>query len=918
MLSRSCRRPRWVGAVLVFAAAAVLAGPQPPADPPKGEEKRPPAPKGFPPEVEDPLPPAKPNVIEFLDDEDGPAAGRAPRGAAYYPLKDLTRAAAQAKHPGIKASFNKFTLAFDRIVDTDGKTVRACPIPVHWPDKFPNPFGYFEIDAANKVLPLKKFDTSKLRKVYCFEELAIDEAKTLADPPKVQDPTKLSDAPAADRLAAAETLLASVWFTHEAAWADNKRKGKGWNEVKEKLRRALADARLARFRQAAADKDWTLVGTLGARLAALNEDNPKVLAEVAAARLAEAEFLVGPDRPPIDLERARLLVDEFQLRHPGTEVDRVRAVENAIGERAKKLLDDAEHLLTQNKTEAGKLLTTIAKLDPDNPRLRPLRTELAVSAGVLAVGTRRLPERMTPSTARYDSEIQAVDLLFEGLIEPVPDEVTGVRYRPVLAADRPEVVAAGRAFRLVDHGDWGGTARGGFDAADVLETVKLLRKQPGTWPAAPLEWLAEPKSDAPGSVRLPFNRGFMDPRALVSFKILPGRWLVGEGKLPDDLSFAAAPFGTGPFRLHAADKAEPKSEFKQVVFEANPRYGRRPGRPGEPALRDVRFVDLTGQDVPRLFAAELLHIYPDVPTREIGRYELTTNTGARVSVYTAAVNRRVHALAVNVRKPALRDEAVRRGLLHAIDREAILKEVYRLPGDDKYHAAMTGPFPPNSWATARPNGLPAEALYNPDKAQAQFADALKGKAAPSVGLLFPADDAQARQACTRMKEQIERLAVADGSKLTVNLEPAPPAEFFERVYAQHRFDLAYVAIDYPDDGYPFGLGSLLDPRADGRFGRNVTGFRTEGTTPGKADEDLGRLLVQIRDHRDPAAVTALAHDIHDKFNASAPFIPLWQLDRHVAISVRVKLVYDGLAKPLTAQYLDPTHLFLGAGKWRLD
>jgi ABC-type transport system substrate-binding protein len=355
-----------------------------------------------------------------------------------------------------------------------------------------------------------------------------------------------------------------------------------------------------------------------------------------------------------------------------------------------------------------------------------------------------------------------------------------------------------------------------------------------------------------------------------------------------------------------------------VVFEANPRYARRPGRPGEPALRDVRFIDLTGKDVPRLFADETLHIYPDVPTKEIGRYELTTNTGARVSVYTAVVNRRVHALAVNVRKPALRSDALRRGLLHAIDREAILKEVYRLPGDDKYHAAMTGPFPPASWATANRNGLPAEALHNPDKAQAQFADALKGKVAQSVGLLYPADDVQARQACTRMKEQIERLAVADGAKVTVDLEAAPPAEFFERVYSEHRYDLAYVAIDYPDDGYPFGLGSLLDPQADGRFGRNVTGFRTPGTSPGDADEKLGRLLDQVREHRDDKVLKSLAFDIHDAFNASAPFIPLWQLDRHVAISSRVKLFYDGLAKPLPPQYLDPSHLFLGAAKWRLE
>src|SRR5262245_35815102 len=165
MRIRPNRRLRWAGAVGVFAAALVLAGPQPPADPAKPDEKRPLAPKGFPREVEDPLPPANPKAIEFLDDEDGPAAGKAPRGAAYYPLKDLTRAAAQARHAGIRASLNKFTLAFDRILDTDGKSIRACPIPVHWPDKFPNPFGYFEIDAANKVLPLRKFDTGKLRRV---------------------------------------------------------------------------------------------------------------------------------------------------------------------------------------------------------------------------------------------------------------------------------------------------------------------------------------------------------------------------------------------------------------------------------------------------------------------------------------------------------------------------------------------------------------------------------------------------------------------------------------------------------------------------------------------------------------------------------------------------------------------------------
>jgi ABC-type transport system substrate-binding protein len=287
-------------------------------------------------------------------------------------------------------------------------------------------------------------------------------------------------------------------------------------------------------------------------------------------------------------------------------------------------------------------------------------------------------------------------------------------------------------------------------------------------------------------------------------------------------------------------------------------------------------------------------------------------------VYTAVNNRRVQALAINFRKSALRDEGLRRGILYAIDRDAILKEVYRLPGNDNYHAAMTGPFPPACWATAKPNGLPAESLHNQDKAQAKFADYLKGKTATALSLLFPDDDPRTRQACTRMKEQIERLATAEGGKLTINLEPAAPAEFYERVYAEHRYDLAYVSIDYPDLGFPFGLGSLLDPAAGGRYGRNLFGFRTQGTSPSEADEALGRLLVEVREHRDLAVINDLSTRIHNAFNASVPFVPLWQLDRHIAVSSKVKFYFDGQTKPISAAYLDPSHLFQGVSKWRLE
>ena len=50
---------------------------------------------------------------------------------------------------------------------------------------------------------------------------------------------------------------------------------------------------------------------------------------------------------------------------------------------------------------------------------------LAISDQLLAVGARVFPERLSPVTARFDSERQAVELLFEGLLEEVPDPAGG-------------------------------------------------------------------------------------------------------------------------------------------------------------------------------------------------------------------------------------------------------------------------------------------------------------------------------------------------------------------------------------------------------------------------------------------------------------------------------------------------------------
>ena len=57
--------------------------------------------------------------------------------------------------------------------------------------------------------------------------------------------------------------------------------------------------------------------------------------------------------------------------------------------------------------------------------------------------------------------------------------------------------------------------------------------------------------------------------------------------------------------------------------------------------------------------------------------------------------------------------------------------------------------------------------------------------------------------------------------------------------------------------------------------------------------------------------------ISDAFNDRVPFIPLWQLDRHMLVSNRVKFYADD-AEPMKPQALNPTTLFGGIARWRLE
>jgi ABC-type transport system substrate-binding protein len=345
-----------------------------------------------------------------------------------------------------------------------------------------------------------------------------------------------------------------------------------------------------------------------------------------------------------------------------------------------------------------------------------------------------------------------------------------------------------------------------------------------------------------------------------------------------------------------------------VVFVANPTYFRRPGRQAEPFVREIRFVDLTRveNDRPLDPVAELkadrLQIVPDFPTRDYDRYAALPN----VAVATAAVNRRVHLLAFNLRDPRLQSADLRRGILHAVDREKVLTDVYRA-GKPQFHRPLTGPFPVGSWAEGK-----GGAAFNRDLAAGLFGRA-KGV---TLDLLYPADDDRAKAACEAIAGQV---AEASGNRVTLTPEGVKPADFHKRVAAEHRFSVAYLSHDYTDDWFPLGLATFLDPDAAGANGRNVTGFGLRQSGPTAADDALAQRLLDATRTRDfDGKLKPLAHDIHKAFADSVPFVPLWQLDRHLAVSRKVKIQFDGSAEEVPAARLDPTPLFQNVSRWRVE
>jgi ABC-type transport system substrate-binding protein len=834
-------------------------------------------------------------------------------------LDELVRAADEAKLPALKELYTKHVFPFDRLT-AKGAPSHIKPVPVGRGERFPNPFGVQEVSADGRLGAPVAVSVPDMQKIEYFEEVVLKAANDLL----ALKPFGVGNGPTGwtipEQLAAAERLMAAGLRFHDYGRENPRerpvRKGRGWDEVRKPLADRLREVRLLLLKNAVTVEAWDIARETGTRLMAAYPKDQIVASEVAKARVLESSRLLKSEKH-FDHVRAKDLLDEFEARYPGEGGEPVKALRAKINEYALKAFVRAKDKKAVNDlVTARDELARAAALDPTIPGLREMQREMKAGYQTLYVGVREFPHKMSPITARLDSEKQVVELLFEGLLSEVPDDVNGTGYRPGAAVSMPTVVPGGREFLLRTQ-ERDASGRYGFESHDVVGTLKLLQTKADTWSAYPLPWLDElPTPRDNTGIRLTFKQGHPDPRALLTFKLLPARWLESNGRTIDDLAFAEKPNGTGPFKLQYSTKADGNAP-REMVFVDNPLYGRWRDRANQPFIKEVRLVEVAKiHNKIEAFQQGSLHVLPDVPTAELDVYR--NALGARVELVTAATNRRIYMLAVNHRIPQMRSKALRQGLSMAIDREAILNGVFRA-GKPEFHKALAGPYPPNSWAAAKSAASPLP-LFNPDLAVPRIKTYLGDAGAKTdVTILYPDGDPQAALACRAIQKQVEALFKdAPGRKLTVLLEAAPLRDLLERVQDEHRYDLAYVPFDYPDDWYPYALGAMLDPQAAERGGRNCFGFLAKNSGADEQDTRLGQLLNELRAYREFGKLADESEKVQKAFVDSLPFIPLWQLDRHMLVHNSVKVVVDDHDTVVGPKVLNQTTLFQGIARWRLE
>jgi len=324
---------------------------------------------------------------------------------------------------------------------------------------------------------------------------------------------------------------------------------------------------------------------------------------------------------------------------------------------------------------------------------------------------------------------------------------------------------------------------------------------------------------------------FVSVLAVGHAKIVPKELVEQQGE-----AFGAHPIGTGPFKFISWERA------KEIVLVANPDYF-----DGPPKLSRVLYRIFPGEEFDAMYEQFERGNLEDSPVPTQGYRRALTSAH---SVYVKRPMFSVRFYGLNTRIKPLDDRRVRQALIYAINREALVAEVYR----DRYILAR-GILPPGMMSFD-PNlkGY----VYDPRRARELLAQAgyPGGRGLPSI----PIWSGVKLEKLLQEHEQIKKYLAAVGIQAEFHYETSWPS--FSAMLAQGKFPIFLYAwsadVPHPDN-FLFKLFYSRSPR-------NFTGY---------SNQAVDDLLLQAKRERDLQRQTDLYRQAEQVVLDDAPIIPVW-------------------------------------------
>ena len=542
-------------------------------------------------------------------------------------------------------------------------------------------------------------------------------------------------------------------------------------------------------------------------------------------------------------------------------------------------LPGAERLRQQAKAKeaAGQLrdacflMLEAADIWPKLPGLEEDFTRIFSKYPILHVAVRELPERFAPWAPPGTPDSRVAQLLHVPLME-----VSGVgektKYDSRIVDDTELSEQARRITLRVKPGLIWSDGEKPITAHDISRsiTARSDRKIPN-YDAALASVLKEVRVNSVNEVVIDLNRTPLRAQSNFLFNLAAGHRLQG------DRSDQNTAVGAGPFR------AAGKKTGVEAYMQANKHYFG--GSPQIAEIVERRYTN--GKDAVKALLTGDVAILEHVPHKEARRIEarnddLTIGRGAVPGL---------HAISFDFRRTELQSWTLRRAMVYAIDRLAILEGAL-LDGPSsggEGNELVNGPFPKGTYAF-EPNLEPWP--YDPVLGKGLVDASKKELRVQNLKFnLHHPDTEEAAAACKFIKDYWKVVGIE------VDLKPMPTQQLEEEVAAGRRFELVY-RVHYVRDpvldaarvlclGPPIAPDGAVMPNAASAWLRQNLRELEFATGWPLANEKLA----------------LLQHQAHD----DVALIPLWQLNDYYAYQKRLKGVVD-----------NSIGMYQDAEKWQLE